>query len=154
MPQLVKMLNGFAVELAEVSTEAAALMLKTQLGLGVVKFSYRKSNGENRVAYGTCSRLLIPQKNTEQILAVVSSCQQLVEILSGLIADKERQDMLYLDPTPFEHAVILANQALEPYKPKEEAAPKSSKESDNIAYYDLEQAAWRSLKPENILSLF
>lgn len=114
-----------------------------KLKSGVVKFSYAKKEGEERIAFGTINSDLVPvQYSGPQIQALYETAENVMQS-----SDEDRSVM--------DEAINLLDDALKPFRPKTKREVSSeSKPSEYLNYYDFEAKGWRKFHPEKLVKIY
>lgn len=115
--------------------------LKELLAAGIVHFTYTKSNGDTREAFGSVHSDYIPKYSDKDV-------ENLCNKTNTFLKDWE-------DDKPVVTQTYELLQSLAPFspKPKKESKPKPA---HLVTYYDLGAKGWRSFNSEkltNILSV-
>jgi WYL_2, Sm-like SH3 beta-barrel fold len=150
MATIVKTVSGIATAIEEVSIEDALAVLAAQMEAGAVKFTFRKSDGSNRVAFGTRKGSMINTLKPEKVAALVYATGDLIANHQTAL---DNPDYFAQDPDGFTPSMVIAQEALEPFLPKEAKAKKASNDSV-FPYYDLEAQDWRNFKKDSLVSLY
>lgn len=109
---------------------------------GVAHFSYTKTDGTLREAFGTLRH--IPKFNPKQVQELIDNSV----VLKVLCDQAANEGMDMLQPSSMSQDL---EKALKPFMPKEK---KESKPSEYVNYYDIESENWRKVHPDKIVQIF
>ena len=125
--------------------------LLEKLQSGVVKFSYAKKEGDERIAFGTVNPDLVPIQYTKpQIQELYEASENCLSVLKGRLGIVEEDEM-----QDYEAAVQLSEEALKPFRPKQKREVSSeAKPSEYLNYYDFEAKGWRKFHPEKLVKIY
>lgn len=113
--------------------------LKEGLASGIVKFSYTKKDGTQRVAIGTTNRELIPKYSDEAVSELVEASSLMSEVVSKVCDGHINRSQFLTEISPPQE---LLSDALKPFLPSEKV---HRKVSENVhSYYDFSVKGWRS----------
>lgn len=124
-------------------------LLKSQLQTGVCKFSYKKANGDIRLAYGTQKSELIPKYTAQQVQALVEASTSLAQNYKRAM---ETPELIQQDSEGFAPVLALFDGAVQTFQPKEK---KERTANDSfLNYFDIEAQDWRKFNVSNLVALY
>lgn len=124
-------------------------LLKSQLQTGVCKFSYKKANGDIRLAYGTQKSDLIPKHKPEQVQALIEASTALAQNYKRAVDNPE---LIQQDSEGFAPVLALFDGAIQTFQPKEK---KERAANDSfLNYFDIEAQDWRKFNVDNLVALY
>lgn len=113
-----------------------------RLGNGIVHFSYRKSDGSIREAFGTVNQNLIPKYKSDKVTSLLEAVHDLSQTVSKV--RQTSKNVSQFDDTVFDVPMEVLEEALKPFQPKEKRPYTQNEEWVN--YYDLEKQEFRKFK--------
>lgn len=120
------------------------------LKAGIVKFSYAKTTGEERIAFGTLKEDLIPANKSqlEKYRSVMNDTQILLDRVYDVMEKETLQISEYREAIG--DIIEGINTAL---NPKKDVSGRSMHDGLQL-YYDFEAQGFRSFKKEQLLKVF
>lgn len=109
---------------------------------GVAHFTYTKSDGTMREAFGTLRH--IPKYDPKKVQDLIDNSV----ILKVLCDQAANEGMDMLQPTTMSQDL---EKALKPFMPKDK---KPATPSEYVNYYDIEAEGWRKVHPDKIVKIF
>jgi hypothetical protein len=134
--------------------ENTAELVRQQMSVGICKFSYTKTDGTERIAYGTLYQKLIPKYKEDKVTLLIEARLHLSQIWSNLSQNEKSvsQNLRQINAPDLEVAEEHFNLTLEPFLPREKRPFVPNDEWCN--YYDLEAQDFRKFKFAQLKTIY